>query len=377
MGVKRCQESEAKIAAGAKKVKTDPALEEVVKAVEAAARKNDLPDNCRAVLVALARGGLATPADERHALQATAVDKVGDTLGAQRDRLQQAITESEAKIAERDDVKNAIEGDRANARADLEAKSAAARIKKVALAEVTKEVLAAKKDQKDAEASQEAGDADRNETKVEKEHLEVTLAEHLTALRESACGEASVHLKAILALGSKLEMDDHLLSALPNAVLMEPTARRRFDTMSLQLVETMITEKINELEKELQAGAPEALSRAEFVASRREELARIKATLLSAAAEFRGTNAEHQESLNSVKEVDKREREFKRNAQALHQALNDCQVDLEIFQTGAWSSFETLRDRQSKQPDAATPSKADAEQSGVVEEPPKVAVGGH
>lgn len=349
-------------------------VEELARAVEAAAVRQGINAGGRAVLLAMARGGLAAPADGRHELQSTAVQKVHEVLAAERAALELSVGEAEAKIAAAEKEREAMKADKDALEATQAAKESAVRTVKLSLANVTKAVLAANKELKSAEHAQQRGDSSRNETKSQKELLEAKFQKHFPVLSEGFGDALSTHLDALTSIGTKYDVDPSLVTALPNSVAKAPEERRKFDLLTLQQFEEAIKEKLAEFSAALQATAPEADAREGVVAGAREVVAAAKAALLQAAADYREANAEDQEGLTAVHEIDKRDAKVKRAAAAAIQGRDDCQVHLDRFVADTFASFETLRDRLPAEPmAAATGEEGAADAPSTVGEVPPTA----
>eukprot|EP00929_Paragymnodinium_shiwhaense_P103229 TRINITY_DN6656_c0_g1_i1.p1 TRINITY_DN6656_c0_g1~~TRINITY_DN6656_c0_g1_i1.p1 ORF type:complete len:395 (-),score=158.07 TRINITY_DN6656_c0_g1_i1:179-1363(-) len=371
MGVKRGQDSEASKAAAAKRSKTDALLEDVVRAVEAAATRQTLSQPGRRILVEMARHGLAAPVEERHEFQVAAVLRVAEALEAEQAALQEASTKVQAKLQEAITERDNFDNEKSRLEETLTSKATPARSTKVSLAEVTKAVIAANKALKAAEMAKETGDVERNVVKAEKDELIGAISKNLGALRTGASdGEACPHLTALLALGSRLELDEALVNALPHTVAKAPEARRRFDQLTLDQYEEGVNGRISTLDKQLAETAPEAAAREDAVKTAKEAVETAKANLLAAAADFKAAQAAHQEAAAALQDADKRQRENKKSVKNLEQAVKGCQADIELYETGTLANFQALKERSLQvAPSQQTAEAGEATTAQAIAEP--------
>lgn len=392
MGVKRAQDEARAVAA--KKSKHSTAIEDVVRAVEAAADRQELSQAGRTILAEMVRHGLATAVEERHELQVQAVARVAEALEEEQAALKKALADVEAKLQEATSQRDSFETERNALEEELACKATPARSAKVSLADVTKAVLAATKELKSAEGAKDKGDVERNVIQAEKDELAGAISTHLGTLRTGASdGDACPHLTALLALARRLDIDEALVSALPHTVAKAPEARRRFDELTLDQYEEGITGRITALDGQLEATAPEAKARADAVKSCKEAVDAAKATLLQAAGAFKGAQAAHQAATAALQDADKKQKETKKAVKTMEQAVKDRQAEVELYETGTLATFQALKERSvqatvPQQQEEEAPAEADASKEesvdasaakvapDTVRQEPAIAVGG-
>lgn len=377
----------------AKKSKHSTAIEDVVRAVEAAADRQDLSQAGRTILAEMVRHGLATAVEERHDLQVQAVARVAEALEEEQAALKKALADVEAKLQEATSQRDSFETERNSLEEELASKATPARSAKVSLADVTKAVLAATKELKSAEGAKDKGDVERNVIQAEKDELASAISTHLGSLRAGASdGDACPHLTALLALARRLDIDEALVTALPHTVAKAPEARRRFDELTLDQYEEGITGKITALDGQLEATAPEAKARADAVQACKEAVDAAKATLLQAAGAFKEAQAAHQAATAALQDADKKQKETKKAVKTMEQAVKERQADVELYETGTLATFQMLRERSDQaaapqqQEDAPVDTDATKEETEeasaakvapeTVRQEPAIAVGG-
>mmetsp|Transcript_30725 Transcript_30725/g.95526 ORF Transcript_30725/g.95526 Transcript_30725/m.95526 type:complete len:373 (-) Transcript_30725:72-1190(-) len=256
----------------AKKPRVDANLAGVLDALKQA---EGMPTECRAMLLAGAPACLATPADQRHELQAVTVswiDKVFDGVEA---KLQEAAEAASAEVDSAKTKKEGLEGEVAGAQAAADARAEAVKGKDGELAAARQAVKDAKAKLTAAKAAQKTGDAGLKQASDAKAKLEAALAEHMEYLKKEEGfdpKQAGAHMKKLVPIAKQLKLDESLMTALSSASTQPPSKRGEFDNMVIGQLEAGIQGKADEHDATLKAGEAGAAERAAAVATAQGEV---------------------------------------------------------------------------------------------------------
>merc|ERR1740138_2040083 len=105
---------------------------------------------------------------------------------------------------------------------------------------------------KEALAMQRKGDASLEAAAAKKTTLETALAEVYGPLKEKAATNAEV--KKLAAVGTEFCFDPSLLGTLPATLKKAPDMRGKFDSITLEQLESEFSKSIGDLDKELESG---------------------------------------------------------------------------------------------------------------------------
>lgn len=353
MVAKRAAESELVRAAPAKakKAKATRMLDAVITGLCASGDGQGLPEEVRRVLVELARGGLMSPADERHAYQVAAIRKVGEVLEDQRRALEEGVQKAEEDVARSECEVRAFNEEQSRASAERSAAAEGALAARRRLAEATRVLLASRDAIKEAETSEERTKSTARDAEVEKAKIESMLKESLQELQEA--GPSGKPCKSLAELTKKLAIDESLSAALAGAAAHSPEERSSFDKLALEQFERQVEQFLAPLVAQIEAAAPgiEACKAATEKAHAEERHLRV--ALLEAAADYRQAAAAEKEIVTRISEFDARTSALDRQGANFAQAVDERRKELELFQSSPIACFETLRERTSTGPEEA------------------------
>mmetsp|Transcript_26042 Transcript_26042/g.72803 ORF Transcript_26042/g.72803 Transcript_26042/m.72803 type:complete len:372 (-) Transcript_26042:130-1245(-) len=347
MGMKRGQDFDAKVS---KKQKVSgPMLRSVIDAIEASAKRQNIKENARSVLAELAKGGLGTPADDRHAFQNEAVDLVARMLESERVALQKLRDDAEGRVVEADNVINKASSETSTGEAELNLRKTSAKEAKWTLAEQSRALLAAKAALAEAERAQADGMMDLDAKKVRKEWLEAGLSKSFAPLRDGGIEGDTVdeHLRVMLAVAEQLKFEESLASAFKNACKRKGDARSGFDLVALKQFEEQLAEHIATLASAIEAAAPAAAAHQARIDEAKVKWETARDVQLHAATTFREADAAQKAASQALEELGRRAKSAAQFRSQAVTARDGCQSALDHFQSWPWACFETLRDRQS------------------------------
>jgi len=372
-----------------KKTKFELGCDVVAQALEAA----DLPEACRAMLLALIPGSLGTPLAERQQLQTVAVNLLEEALARHKTALEQAITLQEQKVQEFEGGKDALEAKAKEAESELESMASETEAKKQVLAAASQEVLATKRAAEDAKSAQTEGDAAYSDAVEDKKAVEEALTAHFAPLKEGnwEAGQAKGHIDALLPLCKRIKLDASLVSAVPSSCTKKPSERGQFDLMVVQQLEETLQAKVVSCTELIDSEGPAAKARAEAAEAAQKAAEASKEKQQQAAAQLFDSQNAYKQKAAMVQEAKASIENFEPNFQAARDLLEVRKATLDTFIKKNMAAFETLRDgappSPAKEPEVeaatvevaqeAPPAPSPAKSvSDLPEAPPALAVGG-
>jgi len=336
-----------------KKAKLDQFM---VGVVDALSKASDLSEDCRAMLVAGVPGCLGTPASDRHELQATMVAWIGQVMDGIEAKLQASIDSTDAETAEARAKKEDLDDKVATAQATLDSTAEAVSAMATKLAQSSRDAVSAKEKLVKSQEDQRKGDASQVELGKQKQVLQAAVDEnvkYLTTEEGFQAVQAKTHMNTLKPMAKRLGLDESLLTALPSACVQLPSQRGTFDRMVVEQLEKGIRARMEELEGQLQAGAPASAERAAVVeAAQKEETAAGEAQkqasteLAQAEAELTAAKAAQTAAKAAVKE-------YAPELEQVTAARSERETALQGFKGYNVECFKMLRD--------AAPAAASAE----------------
>jgi len=354
-GKKRSAREAAAPVPTAKKPRADPML----KAVEEAVRKAEgLPEACRNMVLAMLPGGLGVPSDERHEVQRTAVEFIGEVMRGIESQYQAGLDARQAQVDEIQGSKGTLELAAVEAQAHLEDATRMTDTCKDALAATTETVSAAKAAVTEKHEAQQRDNAAHMQVVDAKEALEKAINVDLGAIKEGCQGDA--HCKALQPVLQGLDLDESLRAALPAACAKAPGSRSTFDTMVLEALEKVLRDKAASLAQQLQDRVAATQVHAEAVEAASSHLA----TAISMHQEAEGALAKAEACRSeaaagagaAAAAVAAHEPEY----QAALKARDQQAAALDSFRGYELACFELLRDQLSKKAKDAAKEEARA-----------------
>jgi hypothetical protein len=348
MTAKRFADSEAgrTAPAKAKKAKATPMLDAVIKGLCECADRQCVSEEVRTLFIELARGGLMTVSDERHAYQVAAVRKVEklltDHLHALQDdvkKTQQDLTNSECEV-------QTLNDEQSRAVAEQSTAATASLAARRRLAEATRMLLAAQVATKDAETAGERSKLVARDAEVEKARTDSMWQESLNELQEA--GPKGKPCKSLMELAKKVSIDDTLLAVLAGVAAHLPEERGSFDKLALEQFERHVENYLAPFVAAIDAATSGTEASNAATETARADETRLRLAQLAAAEHYRQGVAAEKEIVTNIAEFDSRTSALERQGAMFTQAVNDSARVLEAFQSWPMACFETLRERTSK-----------------------------
>jgi len=341
-----------------KKPKLDSKM---VGVVEALRQATEIPEDCRTMLEAGVPGCLGPPANERHQLQSSMVQWIGETIEGVEARLRQAVDEEAAKVAKADEACKEAENAVSDAKGILEAKDAELAEKKSAKNEAVQAVKSAKAGLTEAQVAQKKGDASLAEAGKHKEEYEGILNNHVGYLKEDDgfdVNRAKTHTTEVMRTAKKIGLDESLLTALPSACTTTPSQRGSFDKMVISELESSFQNKVAALTEEMSTGAEATANRAAAVAGAEQVVQAAEEVQKDAEAALAAAQAAQGEAVAGLQEAEKNKKAKAAEQAAVGELKKKSEQVLERFVGHNVMCFSTLRDKVSKPEVAASPAPA-------------------
>jgi len=338
-------------AASAKRGKGDPMLKSVQKTIEGA---DFLPENCRAMLVAGLSSYLGVCSDERHEFQNRFVNHIAQLMAQSKTKMEEALKAEEENVKSLEGSKSSLDAKVADAAAAAAAMQDATVAKTNASVEANGAVASAKATLSEKKKAKKVGDAEAADDALKAEHesltsvISGTLAQILSGDMHE---DPLAHYNALKPLLPLLKLDDALMAALPTACGKKTEERGAFDQMAIEALKTKMTEKCEELAKQIQEAAPAAEARATAVtdaenglSSAIEQQAAAKKDLASAK------EAEHQADAD-LKAAKAEVHSYAPTFDKATAARDEKSIALQQFVEYDMMCFETLKEKKTKQPE--------------------------
>lgn len=369
---KRAASQAPKDARPTKAAKADPLLEGVVDALENHAQ--DLPEPCKAMLLAVLPATFGTPAAERHEVQNAAVRMIEDVIETTRTKYSEEAEAEQGRAATADAEKATLEAAVGTVQAALDMSSEAQEACQKTLQEASEVVVAKKATLMEAESSKRAGSIAFEAAKGAKESFQAAHANHFKALRDGEedgakpSQDASAHYATLSPMVSKIGLDESLLTALPSSAAKSPKSRGPFDQMVIEQLEKSLDDHIAKLGETVDTAAPEAARLAGLVEDAQKALEEATAIQSEAAGELKEAQASCKEAADGVTAAKERVTANEAAYGAATKVRDEKAEALKGFEMWNVASFKQLKDKAAtaavaapkEVPEAPTPAPVQA-----------------
>lgn len=347
-GVKRSEEGSAP---PQKKTKVDPKIVSVKQTIDSA----ELPEPCKAMLLAMIPHSLCVPQNLRTEPQSRAVDMVGEVYDSIELKLRNAAESESAKVTEIEASKAAMDAALGEAETRHSATSATVDGCKAVLAQCFSTANESKIALAASEESERAGNSPGCVAEEEHKGLNSALDEHLKVLKEGSweTGSAKRHLDALLPLATRLT-DESLVTALPSTCIKPPAERSTFDNMVIDQLESSLVLRLKQLSSDIEAEKPAKAQRAAEVATAQQVLKDAEVAQQKASDDTASGLSAQKDAL-AVLELAKTDvAAFKPTLRKAKEAADEAQAELELFHDNCRvGCFDSLKMKVSLEP---TPS---------------------
>jgi Flp pilus assembly protein TadG len=191
---------------------------------------------------------------------------------------------------------------------------------------------------------QRLGDEDVINKTKEREMVGSALSTDFAAIVSGESKSDSVD--SLVALATKLQLEDSLLEAMPNVLLKRPDARHSFDQMVFDQLGECLRKRIADLEADLASQASGTEERKAVVTSAEVVLQAAKAAREVAAEELRKAEATRDELQLAKKAADQELKKHVPMQKQATKAVEKKQWDMECFGL-AVDTYQEFRDRSS------------------------------
>lgn len=320
---------------------TDPRLDAVVEALIAA----ELPEECRAMLLAMVPGSLGVPTAQRGDLQGMAVEMIGDTVGVRQATLERACADEAAKLSDVEASRTSVDAALAATLAVAAERASEVESQKAVLASTSSAMLAAKQALSAAQEAQRSGDAALVEVAELRKALEIALQQHFEPLKTGnwQTGQSKLHIDVIIPIMKRIMLDESLATALPSSCTKLPAERGAFDKMVLEQLESSMQAKIIVLAQEHDEAGPASAERAAAVAAAERDFSAAKEQQQGAAAKLAAANDALRNQQAVVEHATAAVEASKPEYLLATKVRDERQSELAAFHAGALAAFESLR----------------------------------
>jgi len=311
-----------------KKAKVDPKVTSVKQTIESA----DLPEPCKAMLLAMLPHSLCVLKDLRSEPQSRAVEMISEVYDAIELKLKNTAEKESADVKEIEASKDTVDAALTEAESRHSGTSATVESCKAALAQcfgVTNErklALVA------VEESERTGNAPG--VAVEEEHraLKCVLDEHLKVLKEGSweTGSAKRHLDALLPFATKLT-DESLVTAMPSTCIKPPADRSTFDNMVIDQLQTSLTSRLTQLSENLEAEKPAKAKRVADVAAAQQILKEAEDAQQKASDATAAALSAQKDTLAVLELARSDVAAFKPQLKKAKEAADEAQAEVDLF----------------------------------------------
>jgi len=353
---KEVGEKPAKQAKQPAQPKRDPLLTKVAAGLELAA---DLPQSAKEMVMAMLVKACGTYKEERHEFQASVVSFTETTLAGVERELKEALEAAQQAAAHLDETKDARANAVHEAETVLEEQRADVSKAKHSLADAARAFRSAREAIAQASAAQETVEHDLTKAVAVKDELEVAMADLFKPLlaEGGAAGEGKGQEKAdsLMQVLTKFSFDEAMLSALPSALVKEPSARGSFEMVVLSQLDNDVARRVAELDATLKEAQPTRAQRAEDLEKAQSSFEEAKQVQLDGAGTLQAATAEEQRRQAALQEAKQAVAEAGKEAKRLGRDVERSQRALDAFVGGPLAAFLQLRDRS-----APTPAEEEA-----------------
>lgn len=334
-------------------------LQNVIVAIHGA---EQVPVDCRELLVTVAKGSLNMVKEERHPSQDKVVAMIEEVLTDMRTTKSAAVAEEAEKV-------KAAEGTMATLRAaceaaanDLCAKCEAVKAaeEKVAQAEATAAEAASGKEA--AEGAVQLAQQAQTSKESESKSFDAAVKENFAALLDGTWEQPEQAQQLVDALApytAQLQLDESLRSALPAACVKPIASRGSFDCLVLEQAQKAFADKAAALREAFAECAPALAQAAAALEAAQQALEAAQGTVAELKAALEEAKGEESRSAAATDATAQEMKTFEKEFKVLTKGHSLATAELELAQAPL-ADFAALRDRTAKIAEAAIEASAEA-----------------
>lgn len=304
---------------------------------------DDLSDNCREMLVAMAVPCLSTTKSERHNVQQMGVTMIEEMLQIHQKNLIEAVAVAHKELADLEGSKSALLQSSEAAKACLEEKRAAFLSAHTVREEAKASVNAVESALSEARESQKKTDATHAALGEEKVAIDAAHQEHFQTPMDAQEGPHYSNLKPFV---DKLGLEESLSKALPASCVKTKDQRGGFDDLVLAELGKALLGKIEALDKSIADEASALSQRTAAVVSAEAEVEAKHAVEKTASEAFEAAAGAQHEAEAALRQAEQDWTSFEPRVQEAtdNHSLHDTKrID---YEEGALKDFNNLRDKE-------------------------------
>lgn len=328
-------------------VEIDPVQQHCDTIKEGMFRSVEVPQTVLNMLSAMCQSALVSCKDERHKYQDGVVDMIGNVLIGIEADINKNIADLESKLSGTDTTRADREAAVKAAEDDLEAKKKETQAKKEALAEEAAAFKSAKVKVSEAQVAEKKAGKELDELILSKDRLESTVKDLLQPLLvEGAAGEDKQHLAdSLMAFLQKLDLDESMIKALPEAICKEPSARGSFDSDVVSSLGQELAKRTETAAAAIVAAEPAKAQSTAALQAAEASFASAKDQQHLGATDFKTARDAQTEAESALKTAKKVLADLAPEVTQIEKDLKVATKDLEDFRSGPKSSLAELRER--------------------------------
>jgi hypothetical protein len=343
----------------AKKSKVDKDFNSVSDAVMDA---EQVPERVRTMLVEMLPFSLKFASDERHELQAMAVDMVEQTLSGKKAALEATVSSEDASLNALKASESQLGANVTQAEAALASQREVVESKKTTLSEATTAENDSAKALSEKQKEQKAGAEKSTQMQTDKSEMEEAITEHVKPIEEGEDGKK--HFKKLEPFLKSIEIESTLLTALPSTCSKPKDKRGSFDVLVLQELDKAFKLKISNLADSITAEGPASAQRDAAVEAAEKDHAAKKGAREHAAEEFKSAEKELCDRESALAKAKTEVDDFKPKLEERTAALSAAQVALADFEAGPFTNFNTFKTKVAAVPEEPAAEEPTAEGAG-------------
>jgi len=321
----------------------------------------EIPTPVLNMLSSMVDGALRTCKDERHKYQESVVDMLAGILSGVEVEAKNKIEQIKENIEGMGETRLQREATAQSADVEVSSKRTLTQEHKHALAADAEAFKAAKECLAAAQAALKATCKELDAQIKAKERLQSILADFVKPLAEGTAEADSAQRLAtsLMASLSKLGLDESMMSAIPEAIVKEPSTRGAFDTSVVSGLKEELDRRIVTGDKDIAAKEPAKAEANAKVLEAQSEFEKAKEKQHKGAAAYTEARDAQKVAEDALKVANKALADADPEVKALQKELTTAEKDLEDFCNGPKHSYEELKDRVL--PPAPAPEAQEAE----------------
>lgn len=327
--------------------------------IEGLCRSSETPASVLNMLSAMADTAFTSCKSDRHKYQDSVIDMIGDVLRGAAAETQKSLEQLKEKLEGMDELRLQREAAVQSAQAEVDTKQASSRVSKFALAEDAQAFAAAKEGLSAAQAALKTASRELDRHVKAKNHLLMTIADFVKPLAEGTVEAGCTQRLAtsLMASLAKLDLDESMMSAIPEAIGKEPATRGAFDS-------NVVSSLQDELDKRITASDNDIIAKETAVAEAESKVQEAQAVFQRAkenqhqgASTYNDAREIQKTAEGSLKVASKELAAVEPETKATQKELAAAEKDSEDFCSGPMRIYEELRDRTALLSAASIPSE--------------------